>query len=100
MKPITKNLEAVLKILVWAIFIGLLIQTGAIAYSYILSISQPETAKNLYNGWDMYAERQHNFVYYSFVVWYRQILYITQSYILSLMIKKGIEIRPENDMAV
>ena len=100
MKSLTKNLQTVLKILVWVMFIGLLIQTGAIAYSYILSISQPETARNLYNGWNLYADRQHNFVHYSFVVWYRLILYITQAYILSLMTKKGIEIRSENDLAL
>jgi hypothetical protein len=53
--------------------------------SYFVSIGNPEAAKNLYKGMDLYAYRQHSFVHYSFVVGYKVILYITEAYIAFLM---------------
>ena len=52
------NSETILKIMhliAWVVFVGLLIEAGAILMSYFLSLRNPQTAKNLYLGLNLYA---------------------------------------------
>ena len=85
MKTKTEKLLIVMNILAWVVFIGLLIEAGAVITSYLVSIGNAQAAKNLYRGMDLYAYRSHNFTQYTFVVAYKVILYILQSYIAFLM---------------
>ena len=85
MKSNTEKLLTVMNILAWIVFIGLLIKAGAILISYLVSIGNPQAAKNLYMGMDLYAYRQQSFGNYSFVAGYKVLLYITQAYIAFLM---------------
>lgn len=84
-KSKTENLLIVMNILAWVVFIGLLIVAGSITISYIVSIGNPQAAKDLYKGMDLSAYRQHSFAQYTVVVGYKVILYITQAYIAFLM---------------
>ena len=85
MKSKTEMLLRVMNVLAWIVFIGLLIVAGSIITSYIVSIGNPQAAKNLYKGLDLSAYRQHSFSDYTFVVGYKVLLYITQAYIAFLM---------------
>jgi Protein of unknown function (DUF2975) len=84
-KTKTENLLMVMNILAWVVFIGLSIVAGSVIISWFVSIGNPQAAKNLYKGMNLYAYRQYSFVQYTFVVGYKVILYITQAYIAFLI---------------
>jgi hypothetical protein len=49
MKPTTKVILTILHIISWIIFLGLCVKTGAILYSFFVTLAMnPEGAKNLY----------------------------------------------------
>jgi hypothetical protein len=51
MKPTTKLILTILHVIAWIIFLGLCIKTGAILYSFFVSLAiNPQGAKNLYMG--------------------------------------------------
>jgi len=54
-----------MNILAWLTFIGLMIKAGAILISYTVSIGNPNGAKNLYMGLNLYNLRQYNFLHYT-----------------------------------
>lgn len=68
MKTKTESILTAMNVLTWVVFIGLLIHAGAIIVSYFISIINPEGAKNLYLGLDLFSLRQANFWKYSFTV--------------------------------
>ena len=53
MKTNTKQILEILKVFAWIIFIGLCIKTGAIIFSFIISLFNSEAAANLYLGQDL-----------------------------------------------
>ena len=54
MKPTTKLILTILHVIAWIIFLGLCIKTGALLYSFFVSLAiNPEGAKNLYMGLNM-----------------------------------------------
>ncbi len=85
MKSKTEKLLPVMNVLAWIVFIGLLIVAGSILTSYIVSIGNPQAAKNLYNGLDLSAYREQSFMNYTFVAGYKIILLVIQAYIAFLM---------------
>ena len=51
MKPTTKLILTILHVIAWIIFLGLCIKTGALLYSFFVTlVINPEGAKNLYMG--------------------------------------------------
>ena len=61
----TDRLLLIMNILSWIVFVGLMVKAGAILISYGVSIGNPEGAKNLYNGLNLYNLRQFDFWYYT-----------------------------------
>jgi hypothetical protein len=55
-------------ILAWVAFVAFLIEAGAILVSYSISCVNPEAAKNLYRGLDLYNLRLFNFWHYTLTV--------------------------------
>jgi Protein of unknown function (DUF2975) len=69
MKSKTKPILQVLHILSWIIFIGLCVRTGAILYSFIVSLFvNTEGAKNLYAGLNLSSLFSYDRVQYCVVV--------------------------------
>ena len=62
MKTKTESILTTMNVLTWVVFIGLLIHAGAIIVSYFISIINPEGAKNLYLGLDLFSLRQAEFL--------------------------------------
>lgn len=81
MKTRTEKLLKIMNILAWIVFVGLMIQAGAVAISFFVSISNPDAAKNLYQGLDLFAYRQQNFLHYSLLVGYTVFMYVVEAYI-------------------
>ncbi|PZX94578.1 DUF2975 domain-containing protein [Flavobacterium aquariorum] len=68
MKTKTESILTAMNVLTWIVFIGLLIHTGAIIISYSISIFNPDGAKNLYMGLDLFSLRQLDIWKYSVTV--------------------------------
>src|SRR2546423_14289109 len=76
-----------MNVLSWVTFIGLMIKAGAILISYGVSIWNPEGAKNLYMGQNLYILRQFNFLHYTWAVSFMIALLVLEAYIAYLVIK-------------
>lgn len=53
----TSHVLTIAKFIFWVIFIGLIIKAGALLFNFGMSISNPENAKKLYIGLDLYKLR-------------------------------------------
>ena len=78
---------AAMQILAWIVFIGYLIEAGAILISYGVSFVNPIAAKNLYLGLNLYNLRQLSFWQYSLAVSFLVALPVMKAYIAFLVIK-------------
>lgn len=87
MKTNTVQILKVMQILAWIAFIGYAIEAGAILISFGVSCINPEGAKNLYKGLDLFDLRQFNFFDYTMSVSFMVVLSIMKSYIWYLAIK-------------
>ena len=85
MKSTKERLLMVMNILVWLVCIGIIAKAGAIIISYIVSIGNPQAARDLYNGMDLYSYRIESFWDYTFLVTCKVLMYITQAYIAYLV---------------
>ena len=85
MKSRTEFLLRLMNVLAWIVFIGMVVIAGSITISYFVSISNPEAAKDLYKGMNLYAYRKQDFANYTLLVGYKIILNILQAYIAFLM---------------
>ncbi|KGL62665.1 DUF2975 domain-containing protein [Polaribacter sp. Hel1_85] len=83
----TKQLLKVMHVIAWIVFIALCIKTGAILISYFVSISNPEAAKNLYEGLNLFEYYNHSFLQYSFIIGYKVLLFSVEAYIAFLVTK-------------
>ena len=86
-KPKTEQILMVMRILAWVAFIGFMIQAGAVLISFGVSCVNPEGAKNLYKGLNLYNLRQYNFTYYVCRVSFIVVLLLMKSYVCFLVIK-------------
>ncbi|WP_088324582.1 DUF2975 domain-containing protein [Polaribacter tangerinus] len=82
----TETILKIMKFFSWFAFIGLMIKCGVILTSYIASIYKPEMAKNLFEGLNLFEYYNHSFVNYSFLVFYKIILFAIEAYIAYLVI--------------
>jgi hypothetical protein len=83
----TEQILRVMPILAWVAFVAFLIEGGAILYTYIISCVNPESAKNLYKGLNLYNLRQFNFWYYTHSVSFMIALSLMKANVSFLVIK-------------
>lgn len=83
----TGQVLGVLNILAWLAFIGFTIEAGAILTSYAVSCINPEAAKNLYKGLDLYDLSQFNFWYYTLSVSFMVVLLILKALVSFQVVK-------------
>jgi hypothetical protein len=86
-KSRTEQILTVMHILAWVAFIGFTIEAGAILVSFGVSCVNPEGAKNLYKGLNLYGLRQFNFWHYTLHVSFMVLLSILKSYVWFMVIK-------------
>jgi hypothetical protein len=60
-KSRTEKILAVMYVLAWLAFVGLIVEAGAILISFGVSIANPVAAKDLYKKMNLYGLRQYNF---------------------------------------
>ena len=83
----TGQVLKVMPVLAWVAFIGYMIEAGAILTSYAVSCIDPEGAKNLYKGMNLYDLSQFNFVYYTMSVFFMVAIPIMKSLVSFQVIK-------------
>ena len=83
----TKQILTVMHILGWVAFIGFLIEGGVILFSYGISCVNPDGAKNLYKGLNLYDLRQFNFWHYTLSVSFMVAISIFKAWVSFLIIK-------------
>ena len=76
-----------MQILAWLAFIGYAAEGGAILISFGVSCINPEGAKNLYKGLNLYSLSQFSFLYYALSVSFIVAVSLMKSYIWYLVIK-------------
>ena len=86
-KPQAQQILSVMRILAWVAFVAYMIEGGAILTSYGMSLVNPEGAKNLYNGLDLYDLSKYNFWHYTLTVSFMIGLSILKSLISFQVIK-------------
>jgi len=99
-KTKTAQILAVMRILAWVAFFGLCIEAGAIVISYGVSCVNPEGAKNLYKGLNLYNLRQYNFWHYTLTVSFMVALSLMKAYVSFLVVKALSKINMTNPFKV
>jgi hypothetical protein len=87
MKTKTEIILIITNILAWLAIAGFIIKAGAILISYGVSIGNPEGAKNLYMGMNLYNLRQFDFWHYTGVVVHMIIILGAEAYTAFLVTK-------------
>ncbi|WP_432412002.1 DUF2975 domain-containing protein [Rasiella sp. SM2506] len=75
-----------MKILFWIVFIGLLIQAGALLTTYCMSLFNPEVSKDLYLGLDLFALQEWSTYQYTNHVSFLAAFLLIKAYIAYLVI--------------
>jgi len=86
-KTRTFQILTVMRILAWVAFVGFMIEGGAVLVSYVVSVVNPDAAKNLYKGLDLYSLRQFNGWHYTGTVSFIVALSLMKAYVSYLVIK-------------
>ena len=86
-KTKTETILVIMNVLTWIIFIGLMIEAGAVLVSYGVSIVNPKAAKNLYKGLDFYSLSQYDFWHYTGIISLKAAILIIEAYTAYLVIK-------------
>jgi hypothetical protein len=76
-----------MRILAWVAFFGFLIEGGAVLVSCAISYVNPDAAKNLYNGLNLYALRQFNFWHYNLYISFMVALSLMKARVAILVVK-------------
>lgn len=88
MKKSTKTVLGMTNILSWIIFIGLCIQTGALLFSYFVSMFiHSEAAKNINLDLDLFQLYQNSTLYYSILVLILVLISGLKAYLFYFVIK-------------
>jgi hypothetical protein len=85
-----------MRILAWVAFIGYLIEAGAVLFSFGVSWVNPQSAKNLYKGLNLFDLRQLDVWYYTCAVAFMVALSVLKSFVWYLVIKTLLDINLVN----
>ncbi len=92
----TEQVLTVMHILAWVAFVGFAIEGGAVLISYVVSCIDPDAAKNIYKGLDLFNLRQFNFWHYTLHISFMLLLSTLKSYVWYLVIKTLSNLKLEN----
>jgi len=95
-KTRTEVILTTMHVLAWIVFIGLLIKTGAILFTFTLSYFKPTVAQDLYKGLDLYDLRQSSFYNYGLYLSFMIALSAMKAYIAYLVIQTLSKVNLQN----
>jgi hypothetical protein len=74
-------------VVIWAIFVGLCIQAGALAFNFIYSFFKPTVAEDLYEGLNLYGLYEQQLWYYAAMVVMLLVIAGLKAYLFFVMIR-------------
>ena len=86
-KTKTETILVVMNVLAWIVFIGLMIEAGAVLLSYTVSIINPNGLLKMYKGLDFYSLSQYDFWHYTGIISLKASILIIEAYTAFLVIK-------------
>ena len=86
-KTKTETILVIMNVLTWIIFIGLMIEAGAVLVSYGVSIINPKGLMKMYKGLDFYSLSQYDFWHYTGIISLKAAILIIEAYTAFLVIK-------------
>lgn len=86
-KTRTQTILVVMKVLCWLAFAGLMLNAGGTLFSYVLSLFNPEAARGIYPGVDLYTLSQVDFKHYTAGVLLRASVSAMKGYVFFVMIE-------------
>ena len=86
-KTKTETILVVMNVLAWIVFIGLMIEAGAILVSYGVRIINPNGLLKMYKGLDFYSLSQYDFWHYTGIISLKAAILIIEAYTAFLVIK-------------
>ncbi len=96
MRTKTQTILAVMHVVTWITFIGLMIKAGAILTSYVVSVFNPAATKNLYINLNLSNLHAFDFLHYTATVSFMVAVLIMEAYIAFLVIKIFLKIKMSN----
>lgn len=96
LKTRTEQILATMPILAWVAFTAYVIETGAVLYSYTISFVDPEAAKDVYRGLNLYRLSKINFWYYTQAISLVAGLAVSKAVVAWLVIRALTKFRLEN----
>lgn len=94
--PRTAKILRFALILTWIVFIGLMVQTGAVLVTYGISMFNPQAAKNLYMGLDLYAIHAYSVEHYTLAVFFTAAMLAMKAFIAYIVIRDLSQVKMEN----
>ena len=95
-KTQTEHVLIFMKILAWIAFFSFVVTAGVLMFSYISSAWNPESAKNIQEGLNLFQLRQENFVLYSVLMISQFIMYILKAVVWWMVVKLILKIKLAN----
>lgn len=86
-KWITQPGLMLITVVIWAIFVGLCIQAGALAFTFVYSFFKPIVAENLYEGLNLYGLYEQQLWYYAAMVVMLLVIAVLKAYLFYVMIR-------------
>lgn len=86
-KTKTETILTVMNVLTWIVFIGLMIEAGAVVVTSVVSIINPQIVPKLYKGLEFYSLRQFDFWHYTAIISLKASVLIIEAYTAFLVIK-------------
>lgn len=83
----TKKILSVLNVIVWIIFIGSCIKAGALTFTFIFTVVNPEGVKNLYEGLNLFELYQYDIKSYHYMMSFVIFLAGYKAYLAFLVIE-------------
>jgi hypothetical protein len=95
-KTRTETILTIMKVLTWIAFIGFLIETGALLFSFIVSNVAPGKLGNLYKISDLSSILEYDFIHYSWAVSFLVAASAMKAFLCFLIIKTMSEVNLQN----
>lgn len=96
----TKQILQVMYVLTWIAFVGLMIETGAILVSYVVSCINPATAENMYKDLNLEELREISIWQFTLSVSYMLAVSGMKAFVLFLVIKALSKVNLANPFTV
>jgi len=92
----TRRILTIMHVLSWVVFIGLMVQSGAILFGYTFTLLKPEMTGRLYSGLNMLDARESDLTQYTIGMFFMVLMPGLKAYVAYLVIKTLTNVNLQN----